>query len=235
MKKIIVHKSVAPIYIAAAVWALYALLFPLYSVGHFVIAGVAALAAFLIGKSVCKDVQEEIEVEPEPERTGNAALDQMLEDGRKAIAEMKRLDDAIEDEAISADIVRLEEVSGRIFEFVKENPGKLSNIRKFMNYYLPTTLKLLNAYDRANSLGVEGSNVNATKQGVEEVMKQIVTAFERQLDALFDASAMDISTDITVLENMMAREGLADDIVHRTVQEEKTDDEPSDGGIQLEL
>lgn len=232
MKKIIVHKSVVPIYVTAAVWVLYALLLPLYNWMHFVIAGVVSIVAFLVAKAFCKDVTEEIEVE---EKTGNEALDQMLSDGKKAIAEMKRLDAAIEDEAISAAIVRLAAVSQRIFDYVKENPGKLSQIRKFMNYYLPTTLKLLNAYDRANSLDVDGSNVNATKHGVAQVMGQIVTAFERQLDALFDDAAMDISTDITVLENMMAREGLAGDIVHRTVQEEKQNDEPSQGGIELEL
>lgn len=105
-----------------------------------------------------------------------------------------------------------------------------------MNYYLPTTLKLLNTYDRMGAQGVSGGNIGATMERVENIMGTIVTAFEKQLDALFGAEALDISTDITVLENMMAREGLAEDAVHRTVNEEKEDKtEPSDGGIQLEL
>ena len=81
MKKVIVHKSVAPFYIAAAVWVLYALLFPLYAVKHFILAAAASAVAFLVAKAFCKDVTEEIEVELEPVKTGNEELDQMLADG----------------------------------------------------------------------------------------------------------------------------------------------------------
>ena len=80
-----------------------------------------------------------------------------------------------------------------------------------MDYYLPTTLKLLNAYDRMGAQGVSGENIDATMQRVESMMGTIVTAFEKQLDMLFGSEAMDISADITVLENMMKREGLSED------------------------
>ena len=176
-------------------------------------------------------------MEPEPVRTGNEALDKMIADGQLAMKEMRRLDDNIKDEVISGQIRKLEELSGKIFEQVKLKPEKLPQIRKFMDYYLPTTLKLLNAYDRMGAQGVSGGNISATMERVENIMGTIVTAFEKQLDALFGAEALDISTDITVLENMMAREGLKEDAVHRTVQQETPEDkeEPSDGGIQLEL
>ena len=139
-----------------------------------------------------------------------AELDKMIRDGSLAIAEMKRLDDAIEDESISADIVRLEEISRKIFDRVKEDPAKLPQIRKFMDYYLPTTLKLLNAYDRAAAAGISGENVDATRTKVEGMMRTIVAAFEKQLDSLFGTETMDISADITVLETMLQREGLVD-------------------------
>ena len=215
MKKVIVHKSAAPIYIAAAV----------------------SLAAYFIGRCLFKDVKEEVEVEPEPVRTGNEELDKMIADGQLALKEMRRLDDNIKDEVISGQIRKLEELSGKIFDQVQQKPEKLPQIRKFMNYYLPTTLKLLNAYDRMGAQGVSGGNIGATMERVENIMGTIVTAFEKQLDALFGAEALDISTDITVLENMIAREGLKEDAVHSAVQQEKPKDneEPSDGGIQLEL
>ena len=175
-------------------------------------------------------------MEPEPIRTGNQALDEMIAQGQLAMQEMRRLDDNIKDDIISGQIRKLEELSGKIFDQVKQTPEKLPQIRKFMNYYLPTTLKLLNTYDRMGAQGVSGGNIGATMERVENIMGTIVTALEKQLDALFGAEALDISTDITVLENMMAREGLAEDAVHRTVNEEKEDKtEPSDGGIQLEL
>ena len=232
MKKI-VHKPAAPIYAAAVVWILYALLFPLYRVGHFALCAAASAAVYLIARLFCRDVVEEVEEKPEP--TGNAGLDKMISDGNLAIAEMKRLNESIKDEKISRQIDRLEEISGKIFDCVKASPEKLPQIRKFMNYYLPTTLKLLNAYDRMGSQGVSGENISGTMERVENMMGTIVTAFERQLDGLFGDQALDISTDITVLENMMAREGLSDDPIHRTQSEQTDSDDKSSGGIQLEL
>jgi len=251
--KRIVRKSPIPIYATAVVWLLYALLFPLYKVTHFLIAAAAAAVVGIVARSLCEDIVEEVpEPEPEPETTGNEELDKMLAEGRKAIAEMKRLDDSIADEKISADIVRLEETSEKIFQKVKEEPKKLPQIRKFMSYYLPTTLKLLNAYDRMDAQGVEGENISATKKGVEGIMDKIVTAFDKQLDSLFGEQALDISTDITVLENMMAREGFTEDPIHKTQQEQaaakaqepakteepvkpKTIEEELAEGIELEL
>lgn len=152
-----------------------------------------------------------------------------MADGEKAISEMKRLDLAIEDAGISADIVRMEQISEKIFREVKEDPKKLPQIRKFMDYYLPTALKLLNAYDRASGAGISGENVDSTITKVEGMMKTIVTAFEKQLDALYGSEALDISTDITVLETMMAREGLiGEQLKAQTLPAD-------DSGIRLEL
>lgn len=206
MKKI-VHKSAAPIYAAAVVWVLYALLLPLYKPGHFIMAAAASVVVFLIARIFCKDVVEEVEEKPQP--TGNPELDKMVSDGELAIREMRRLNDSIKDETISRQIDRLEEVSGKIFDCVKADPKKLPQIRKFMNYYLPTTLKLLNAYDRMDAAGVSGANIDGTMGKIETMMDTVATAFDRQLDALFGDEALDISTDITVMENMLAREGLA--------------------------
>ena len=98
---------------------------------------------------------------------------------------------------------------------------------------MPTTIKLLTAYDQMSRQGVSGENITGTMKKVEGMMSTIVRAFEKQLDSLFGDQALDISTDITVLDNMMAREGLSDDPIHRT--QAKPDDGPQDDGIQLEL
>ena len=208
-----VHKSAVPYYGAAAVWIAWAALRDLYKPGHFAFVAILSLGAFLLLRAVCKDeVVETVVPDPAKEEekpTGNPALDKMVSDGGKAISEMKRLDEAIEDEKISQDIRRLETVCQKIFDQVKADPGKLPQIRQFMDYYLPTTLKLLNAYDRMDSTGVVGENISGTKEKVEDILGTIVTAFEKQLDGLFGADALDISTDISVLEAMLAREGLA--------------------------
>lgn len=208
-----VRKSAAPLYGAAAVWVVWALVLDLYRWNHFAMAALVSAGVFLLLRAVCRDevVETEIPAPPPPEEkpTGNAELDKMIDDGKKAISEMKRLDDAIEDEKISRDIRRLETVCQGIFDQVKADPSKLPQIRRFMDYYLPTTLKILNAYDRMDAAGVSGENITGTKERVENIMGTIVSAFEKQLDGLFGTDALDISTDISVLETMLSREGLA--------------------------
>ena len=231
--KQIVRKSAVPLYAAAATWLLYALLFPLYRLPHYLLAAGAAAVVGVLARLLCPNTVEEVEEKPRP--TGNAALDKMIDDGKKAIAEMKRLDDSIADPTISAQIVRLQELSGKIFAQVEQHPEKLPQIRKFMSYYLPTTLKLLNAYDRMGQQGVAGENITSTMHKVEDMMAAIITAFEKQLDNLFSAEALDLSTDMVVLENMMAREGLSEDPLHRAVQDAPAHEEEQDGGTTLEL
>ena len=161
MKKI-VHKSAIPLYAVAVTWLLYALLFPLYRLPHFLLAAAAGAVVGIVARLFCRDTVEE--VPEEPKTTGNPELDKMIEDGKKAIAEMKRLDDNIADPTISAQIVRLQQLAGKIFAQVEQNPEKLPQIRKFMNYYLPTTLKILNAYDRMGEQGVAGENITSTME-----------------------------------------------------------------------
>lgn len=210
-----IRRSVAPFYGVAAVWVVYALAFDLYRPTHFIFAAVLSAGVYLLLRAVCKDEEYEVEIpdppKPQPASTGNPELDKMIRDGALAVEEMKRLDENIEDEKISQAIRKLEQTSQAIFQQVREAPEKLPQIRKFMDYYLPTTLKLLNAYDRMSSVGVGGENIDGTKERVEAIMDTIVAAFDKQLDGLFGAEALDVSADITVLETMLAREGLAGD------------------------
>ena len=210
-----IRRSVAPFYGVAAVWVVYALAFDLYRPTHFIFAAVLSAGVYLLLLALFRDEEYEVEIpdppKPEPASTGNPELDRMIRDGALAVEEMKRLDENIEDEKISQAIRKLEQTSQAIFQQVREAPEKLPQIRKFMDYYLPTTLKLLNAYDRMSSVGVGGENIDSTKERVEAIMDTIVAAFDKQLDGLFGAEALDVSADITVLETMLAREGLAGD------------------------
>ena len=122
--KTIVHKSAAPIYAAAVMWLLYGLLFPLYQVGHFLLAAVASAVVAIVARLFCRDVTEEVEIPEEPVTTGNPELDKMIADGNGAIKTMRALNDSIQDETVSGQIDRLEEVSGRIFAYVKGEPGE---------------------------------------------------------------------------------------------------------------
>ena len=211
----ITKKPVAPIYAVAVLWVVWGMFFPLYKPFHFVLAAIASVAVFCIGKVIwpnktyhTPDPEPVKEEKKEPESTGDPELDALIKERDRAVSEMRRLNDSIEDPVISAQIDRLESTTRKIIAHVVENPAKLPQIRRFLNYYLPTTLKLLNAYDRADSAGISGANVDGTKGKVSDMMETIVAAFDKQLDALFGDEALDISTDITVMEQMLAREGL---------------------------
>ena len=203
----LVKKSPGPLYLAAAVWVLWAVFGPMYAWWHFVLAAACSVAAWLLGRKLFPDrvlivPDEEPQVrDPEPE-------DPLLLERQRALSELRRLNDNIKDETISAQISHMEEVTGKIFDLVAQDRSKLPQIRRFLNYYLPTTLKLLNAYDRMDQVGVEGANIEGTMGKIGAMLDQICTAFDKQLDALFADEALDISTDITVLEQMLAREGL---------------------------
>ena len=205
----IVKKSPLPLYGAAAVWALWAALLPLYAWWHFLLAAAASVLVWLGLKALRPDrVLDLPDPEPAPEPERGEPEDPIAAERARALSELRRLDENIEDGKISAQIVHMEEVTGKIFDIVAGQPAKLPQIRRFLNYYLPTTLKLLNAYDRMGSAGVEGANIDGTMGRIETMMDKVVQAFDRQLDALFADEALDISTDITVLEQMLAREGL---------------------------
>ena len=215
------RKPAAPFYAVAALWLLGGLFLPLYTAPAYALLAAVSAAVFLLVNGICQgggtlagsagtgkaEKKEEAKAPSKPETsTGNPELDKAIKDGKLALSEMKRLDDSIADPGVSADIVRLSQVSEKIFQAVRDDPDKLPQIRQFMNYYLPTTLKLLNTYDRMSGAGVSGENIDGTKEKVEDMLKTIVRAFEKQLDALFGDEALDISTDITVIENLLAKE-----------------------------
>ncbi|MDU5082401.1 hypothetical protein CIW83_05900 [Tissierella sp. P1] len=133
-----------------------------------------------------------------------------IDEGRKFVMEIKDANIAIPGEEISRKLDRLEEVTGKIFDYVELHPEKFPEIKKFTEYFLPTTLKLVDAYKKLDYQPIEGENISNAKKEIEETMDTINLAFENLLDGLFEDVAMDISTDISVLETMFAQEGLTE-------------------------
>ena len=211
------HKktSVLPIYLVGLVWLGYALLFPLHRVSHYLICAGLSLAAFTLGKAIWPDKVYQTPEAPkaeakkaEPKKEEDPKVAALRKERDRAVSELRRLNDAIPDPKISAQIDHLEEVTGKIIDYVIAKPEKQPQISRFLDYFLPTTLKLLNAYDRMGAAGVEGANIDGTMGRIDAMMDKVVEAFDKQLDALFADEALDISTDITVLEQMLAQEGL---------------------------
>ena len=213
-----VKKSPAPLYFAAAVWLGWGLLLPLYRLSDYLIAAAASILAGLLGKKLFPDTayetpEAEKKQEPQkPESTGDPEIDALIAERERAVSEMRRLNANISGEKISAQIDHLEEATRKIISYVVEHPEKLPQIRRFMDYYyLPTTLKLLNAYDRMTDAGVEGENIAGTRSRIDAVMDTLVAAYDKQLDALFADEALDVATDITVMENLLRQEGISEE------------------------
>ena len=213
-------RSVLPVYFVGLTWLLWSGLFPLYRPTHYIMAALGSAIAYFAGKMVFPDRGYEIRdeaqaaaqaaprAEEKPKSTGDPEIDALLGEREKAVSEMRRLNDSIKDPKISAQITHLETTTSKIIGAVVEKPSKLPQIRKFMNYYLPTTLKLLNAYDRMDSAGVSGANIDGTKGKIEDMLDTICVAFSRQLDGLYGEEALDISADIKVMEQMLQQEGI---------------------------
>ena len=127
------------------------------------------------------------------------------------LREIRRLDDEIADEAVSECIRRIEEYTRHIFAYVTEHPEKKKAIRTFMNYYLPTTLKLLTSYAKIERVGVAGENMKRSKENIESTLELLIEAFKCEVDILFRSESLDISSDIDVLETMLKKDGMSPD------------------------
>ncbi len=207
MKKTVTTRNAAPVYAIAVVWLIGTFLVGVHSIGGYLVLAALSVAAFLVGRKIWPDTVEEVEIpEPEPADPELAALKKERD---RAISEIRRLNDNIADEDISRQIDHIEATTRKIFDYILEKPEKKSQVRTFLNYYLPTTIKLLNEYDRMDNLGVSGANIDSAKRKIEGMLDTICVAFDKQLDALFSDTAMDISAEITVLEQMMQQQGLS--------------------------
>ena len=202
-------KSVAPVYLLGAVFMLYAFIFPVYRPLYVGIAVAVSVVAYIVGKKLFKDKIIIVPIEEQkPSKTGILEADTMLLDGKKYIIRLKELDKLIKNIQISSQIENLLKISEQIFAFIIKNPEKYRKLNTFMDYYYPTALKLLESYVEFDSKAVRGSNIKESLAKISESISKIEDAFSHQLDNLYSDKALDIKTDIKVLENIMAREGV---------------------------
>lgn len=209
MKKEIRKKSVVPVYALAVIWLLYALFFPLYKLWHFLLLIVIAVVVYLLFSKMFPGKIITVE-QPKNEETGNPEVDAVVREGKRAMQEMGRLYSSIENTEVKKRIVEIMDISDKIVKNAISDPKDIPNIKRFLNYYLPTTIKLLNAYDRMSVQGIEGENISGTITRIEDMLDTVVVSYKKQLDALFADEALDIETDIKVMDGLLQREGLKD-------------------------
>ena len=198
--------------VMGAVVVLYSLIFKLYRWQHYLI---AAGIALLIGRIVFimaqgLDTSKEAPVQQPIPKTGDNAVDSLVEKGQEMLAEIRKENDLIPDAQLTAQMNQLDKVANQIFHTVAEQPAKAPQIRRFMDYYLPTTLKMLTGYRKMDERQVKGENANEARAQIREAMDTVLKAFDKQLDALYQDELLDISTDIDVMETMLRQDGLID-------------------------
>ena len=197
--------SVLPYYAAALAFVVLCAVLPVYRLWALLAALGAAVLAFAGAKKICPPRVVETEV---PFHTGVDDVDAMLTEMQQQLDTLHALNEALPDPQLSAAMARMEKAGRSIVETVEATPAKAKQVRRFANYYLPDAVNVLQQYAKLAKQGVRGENPASIRAEVEHNAASIATAFENQLDALYAAESMDLSADLTVLQNMLKGQGL---------------------------
>ena len=205
-KQIIRIPSVLPYYIIGVFWLIYALLLPLYRILDFVIAGVLSAIIFISLRKCLTAKTKEIEVfreEKSKDEYCNMILDQIYGYRKELQVEKVKLEQI----ALQNKIQNIEELSDKMVNCILKDVNKARSIRKFVNYYFPTLLNLIRHYDALENEHIETNDFKDGMQQVEEAVSAIETAFQKQYNALFEDTLIDIENEITVMEQMLIKDG----------------------------
>lgn len=168
-------------------------------------------------ENIRKQRIEQREQQKQPERSDrkdasmNSEVQKVVLEGKEYIRKIQKCNQVISEKEISRKISHMEMLIQKIFDRVKEDPDSLEDIQKLMEYYLPTTVKLLDAYQQLESQPIQGENIRNSRKEIEQTLDTLNVAFEKLLDSLFEDVAWDVSSDISVLHTMLAQEGLTKD------------------------
>lgn len=198
-------RPVLPIYLAALVWPVGALLLPAYRLSNLLIIAGLSLAAYGLGTKFCptRVIRKQV-----PYATGSEDVDTMLSGISANLDKLHALNDAIPDPELSAAMTRMEKAGRSIAAAVEQAPDKARSIDRFARYYLPEVIKLMTTYANMEKNGVKGGNADQILTELRRNAATTAKAFENQLDVLYSAEAMDISTDIEVLDGILKSQNL---------------------------
>lgn len=206
--KSVYRPSVIPVYSVAAVWLLYTFIFGLHSMGQIILCAAISAAVYLAIKAKFPGQTVQEEEPPAAPDTGDKQLDEWIVQGRTAAARIHQLNERIPGEALSATLTGIEQTSSRILARLEEDRSLLGRCRQFLDYYLPTTVKLLEQYVRLQDQGQRTGNIELAMQRIETMLEKIRDSFARQLDSLFEDEMVDVTAEIAVMEQLMQSSGL---------------------------
>ena len=200
-------KSAVPIYGCAVIWILMGLVCPgfLLKIGGLLLAAVLSVCVYFALNRAFKPRRVEVREAP---HSGDKGVDALIREAHSRLEQLQRANDAIDDAEISRNLARMVKAGNEILNALERNPDQSNDVRRFMNYYLPTADKLMQTYRMMMSSDNAGENIRQAMESVENSLDMIADAFEKQLDKLYSDQKLDIETDIEVLETMMAGDGL---------------------------
>lgn len=228
------RRGIGPVGTIVLIWVFFAFILPVLRLsGGLIAAGLAVMASVWAANALRRKAEKRkdeqaseaipvqyTEVTPEPEKPAaqeapaaepspySPEVQAVIQEGRTALKEMGRLYASIPNPEIRSRINELMSVSDKIIRDAIDDPADVPQIRKFLDFYLPTTIRLLNAYDRMSAQEFGGENITGSMQRIEEMLDTTIAAYKKQLDALFANQAADIQMDIDTMNTMLAREGL---------------------------
>lgn len=228
------RRGIGPVGMIVLIWVFFAFILPVLRLsGGLIAAGLAIMASVWAANALRRKAEKRkdeqaseaipvqyTEVTPEPEKPAaqeapaaepspySPEVQAVIQEGRTALKEMGRLYASIPNPEIRSRINELMSVSDKIIRDAIDDPADVPQIRKFLDFYLPTTIRLLNAYDRMSAQEFGGENITGSMQRIEEMLDTTIAAYKKQLDALFANQAADIQMDIDTMNTMLAREGL---------------------------
>lgn len=200
--------SVAPVYGVGATWLVYTLLFGLHSVGQYLLCIALSVAVYLLFKAKFPGKTIQVEVPEAAPDTGDAELDAVITQGRASMKQIRVLNGQLPDARITAQLQEIEDVTGKILTQLEQKKEQVRQCRQFLNYYLPTTVKLLEQYVQMQKQGIKSGNVAEAMKKIEDMLSKVQAAFRKQLDGLFAADVVDITAEISVMEQMLKSQGL---------------------------
>lgn len=204
MKKVHI-KSAIPIYIAAAVWLLLGLIAPkfLMKLSGLLITAAISVAGYVVGTKLFPGRDEEV-----PISSGDAAVDREIAVARERLENLRKANEAIPDPEISRNLDRMVASGQQIFNELNRDPRKIALVRRFMNYYLPTSEKLMEQYQVLMNANTKGENIQSAMGTIEKSLGVAANAFEKCADNLYKDDEMDIDAEIKVMQTMLTGDNL---------------------------
>ena len=205
-------KSVVPIYGTAALWLLYCLIFPLHNLLSFIILICIGVLGYVVLSYLFQPKTDNIEVDTQsqsqPQSTGDEKTDALLAEGDKSLAEMRRLRETIPNATVQTKTDQLINITEQIFNKLRAEPNVYAQVKRFSDFFLPTSVKLLSTYSQIDQSGVAGENITSTMERIDSALDMTLGSYKKLYDSLYENTALDIETDISVLETMFKKDGI---------------------------